>query len=119
MTGGSDDAPHAGDQGAGAAMPEHPDGAGLALAGWSALHAVPDVPPWMRAELVRLRAAFPEFTFDIRPGWRGLAFEAWRDPGAGGVYAVITGDAGELWRELAGSQGGMRPTGEICGRAAR
>ena len=64
-----------------------------------------DVPPSMRAELVRLRAAFPEFSFDICPGWRGLMFEAWRDPGAGGVYAVITGDAGELWRELAGSQG--------------
>jgi hypothetical protein len=60
----------------------------------------------MRAELVRLRAAFPEFSFTICPGWRGLTFEAWRDPGAGGVYAVITRDAGELWRELEKSQAG-------------
>ena len=118
MTGGTDDAPHA-ESGAGAAGPGHPYSEGLALARWSALHGAPIVPPWMRAELVRLRAAFPEFSFDICPGWRGLMFEAWRDPGAGGVYAVITGDAGELWRELAGSQGGMRPAAETCGREAR
>jgi len=54
----------------------------------------------MRAELVRLRAAFPEFSFGICPGWRGLTFEAWREPGPGGWYAVINRDAGELWREL-------------------
>ncbi len=118
MTGGTDDAPHADDQAAGPAAPEHPHSGGLALAGRSALHGAPIVPPWMRAELVRLRAAFPEFSFDICPGWRGLMFEAWRDPGAGGVYAVITGDAAELWRELAGSQGGLRPAGETCGREA-
>ncbi len=119
MTGGIDDAPHSDDQAARAGGPEHPYGGGLALAGWSALHAAQDVPPWMRSELVRLRAAFPEFSFDICPGWRGLMFEAWRDPAAGGVYAVITGDAGELWRELAGSQGGLRSAADTCGREAR
>ncbi len=93
MTASTEDAPHAGDEGAGAT-------------GWSALHARPGAPPWMRAELVRLRAAFPEFSFTICPGWRGLTFEAWRVPGAGGVYAVITRDAGELWRELEKSQAG-------------
>ncbi len=119
MTGVIDDAPHADDQGARAGGPEHPYNGGLALAGRSALHGAPIVPPSMRAELVRLRAAFPEFSFDICPGWRGLMFEAWRDPGADGVYAVITGDARELWRELAGSQGRMRPAAETCGREAR
>ena len=68
----------------------------------------PAAPPWMRAELVRLRAAFPEFSFGICPGWRGLTFEAWRDPGAGGLYAVITCDAAELWRELE-KAGRVRP----------
>ena len=45
----------------------------------------------MRAQLVRLQAAFPEFSFTIGPGWRGLTFEAWRDTGGAGLYAVITG----------------------------
>jgi hypothetical protein len=58
----------------------------------------------MLAELVRLRAAFPEFSFGIRPGWRGLMFEAWREPGPNGLCAVITQDAVELWHELAASQ---------------
>ena len=31
-------------------------------------------------------------------------FEAWRDPAAGGLYAVITEDACELWRELEACQ---------------
>lgn len=119
MTGGTDNSPRVDDQGARTAGAEHPYDGGPTLAGWSVLHGAPDVPPWMGAELVRLRAAFPEFSFDICPGWRGLVFEAWRDPGAGGVYAVITGDVRELWRELAGGQGGMRPTGETCGREAR
>jgi hypothetical protein len=57
-------------------------------------------PPWMRADLARLQAAFPAFSFAIRPGQRGFTFEAWRDPAAGGLYAVITDDARELWREL-------------------
>ncbi len=78
----------------------YPDAPWPAMAERSALRARWDAPPWMRAELVRLRAAFPEFSFGICPGWRGLTFEAWREPGPGGLYAVITRDAGELWREL-------------------
>ncbi len=99
-TGMDDDAPPGGDEGADAARPEHSYSDGLALAGWPVLRARPGAPSWMRAELVRLRAAFPEFSFTICPGWRGLTFEAWRDPGRGGVYAVITRNAAELWREL-------------------
>jgi hypothetical protein len=108
-TGTDDDAPQGGDEGTGAAGSEHSYSDGLALARWSVLRARPGAPPWMRAELVRLRAAFPEFSFRIWPGWRGLTFEAWRDPGVGGVYAVITRDARELWHELEKSQGRLRP----------
>ncbi len=118
-TGEDDDAPHGGDVGAGAAGPEHSYGDGLALAGWSVLRARPGAPPWMRAELVRLRAAFPEFSFNICPGWRGLTFEAWRDPGAGGVYAVITRNAAELRRELEKSRDGLRPAADTHRNEAR
>jgi hypothetical protein len=58
------------------------------------------VPFPTRANLDRLRAAFPDFAVGISRGWRGPVFEAWRDPAAGGLYAVITDDARELWREL-------------------
>ncbi len=57
-----------------------------------------------RADLDQLRAAFPDFSFGISRGWRGPVFEAWRDPAVGGLYAVITEDAGELWRELEACQ---------------
>jgi hypothetical protein len=57
-----------------------------------------------RANLDRLRAAFPDFAVGISRGWRGPVFEAWRDPAAGGLYAVITDDARELWRELEACQ---------------
>jgi len=118
-TGTDDDAPQGVDGGAGAAGPEHSCSEGLALAGWSGLRARPGAPPWMRAELIRLQAAFPEFSFSVCPGWRGLAFEAWRDPGAGGMYAVITRDARELWRELEKSQSGLRPVADTCRKEAR
>jgi hypothetical protein len=58
----------------------------------------------MNAELIQLRAAFPGFSFGVCRGWRGVVFEAWRDAGAGGLYAVITPDASELWRELEACQ---------------
>jgi hypothetical protein len=73
----------------------------------------------MRAELARLRAAFPAFSFSICAGWRGLMFEAWRDPGAGSLYAVITRDAGELWRELDATQAGPRPVTGTRGKRTR
>ena len=78
----------------------HPCDGALPVAGWSALLGRPVAPLWMRAQLVRLQAAFPEFSFTIGPGWRGLTFEAWRDTGGAGLYAVITRDVAELWREL-------------------
>jgi hypothetical protein len=119
MTAGPDDAPQADHQGGGAARQEHSYSGGLALDGWSVLHAVPVAPPWMRAELVRLRAAFPDFSFGICPGWRGLTFEAWRNPGAGGVCAVVTRDAGELWHELEESRGGVRRVADPSRNEAR
>ena len=73
----------------------------------------------MRAELVRLQAAFPEFSFGICPGWRGPMFEAWRDPGTGDLYAVITQDAPELWRELETSQAEQRPAADAAGQEPR
>ena len=73
----------------------------------------------MCAELARLRAAFPEFSFRICPGWRGPAFEAWRDPHPdGGLYAVITRDAAELWHELDDCQDTMRPVTDVRRREA-
>lgn len=70
----------------------------------SALDSRLAVPFPARADLDRLRAAFPDFSFGISRGWRGPVFEAWRDSAAGGLYAVITEDARELWRELEASQ---------------
>jgi hypothetical protein len=61
---------------------------------------IPGAPLSMKAQLSRLSAAFPAFSFAICPSWRGLMFEAWRDPDAGGLYAVITQDADEMWHEL-------------------
>ena len=119
MTSSTEDTPQSDHEGAGAAGPEHSYSDGLALAGWSVLRARPGAPPWMRAELVRLRAAFPEFSFNICPGWRGLTFEAWRDPSAGGVYAVITRNAAELWRELEKSRDRLRPTADTCKKETR
>jgi hypothetical protein len=92
----------------------HPDDGALPVAGWSALLARPVVPLWMRAQLVRLQAAFPEFSFTIGPGWRGLTFEAWRDTGGAGLYAVITRDVAELWRELEKGHAGSRPIADTC-----
>ena len=80
------------------------DAAWLAMAGPPGVRPRPGAPLWMLTELVRLRTAFPEFSFVICPGWRGLMFEAWREPGLGGLCAVVTQDAGELWHELAASQ---------------
>ena len=82
---------------------------GLASAMRPALRAAPGAPPSMTAHLERLRSAFPAFSFSIRPGWRGLAFEAWREGAAAGLYAVITSDARELWHELEQCQAGREP----------
>jgi hypothetical protein len=88
---------------AGRAGHEHGAPTPPALTSWSILRPL-TVPPSMIAELARLRAAFPAFSISIRPGWRGLTFEAWRDSAATGLYALISQDAGELWRVLDASQ---------------
>jgi hypothetical protein len=111
MTAGQDDEDQSGHAHLG-------DGA-VPVAGWSALLGRPVVPLWMRAQLVRLQAAFPEFSFTIRPGWRGLTFEAWRDAGGAGLYAVITQDVAELWRELEKGQAGSRPVADMRGSEGR
>ena len=71
------------------------------------------------AKLVRLQAAFPEFSFGICPGWRGPVFEAWGETGTGGLYAVITQDARELWRELDASQAEQREAADAAGKEPR
>ena len=90
------------------------DGLGLGLTRRSLLFGRAGAPLWMRAELVRLGTAFPAFSFSIRPSWRGLTFEAWRDNSVSGLYAVITQDATELWRELDTVPSG---TGPVTGRS--
>jgi hypothetical protein len=77
------------------------------MANWPALRRRPDPPLWMRMELASLRIAFPAFSFAVCNGWRGPAFEAWRDPALGGLYAVITSDAGELRSALEAAQAGV------------
>jgi hypothetical protein len=73
----------------------------------------------MRAELVRLQAAFPEFSFGICPGWRGPVFEAWSETGSGDLYAVITADARELWRELEAGQAEQRSVADAARQEPR
>jgi hypothetical protein len=104
MAAEEDEVPRAHGEDADRAVQAHWYDWGLALDSRSLLHGRRATPPWMRAELVRLRAAFPEFSFGICPGWRGPMFEAWRETGTGDLYAVITSDARELWRELQASQ---------------
>ncbi len=117
MTASGDDASRTGDEST--AGPDDPYGRDALLGVWPALQAALGVPLWMGAELDRLRATFPEFSFGLCRGWRGLMFEAWRDPGAEGLYAVITRDPVELWRELGKYQDGLRPVTNTCGDGAR
>ena len=85
---------------------QEPRRGGLAPATRTALRMAADAPPSVTAHLVRPSAAFPAFSFSIRHGWRGLAFEAWRAPSTAGLYAVITNDVRELWHELEQCQPG-------------
>ena len=70
------------------------------LTWWPSLHPKNATPTWMRTDLARLESAFPAFSFTICRGRRGPSFEAWRDTTRSGLYAIITDDPGELWREL-------------------
>src|SRR5690242_10370869 len=57
-------------------------------------------PVEMRADLTRFGSIFPAFSFMICMGWDGPRIEAWRDTTLSGLYAIITDDPAELWREL-------------------
>ena len=46
-------------------------------------------------------------------------FEVWRETGTGGLYAVITQDARELWRELEASQAQRRTVADAAGKEPR
>ena len=116
MAAGEDGPPRVHGRDADVTGQEYLYGWGLALECKSLLHGRQAAPPWMRAELVRLQGAFPDFSFGICPGWRGPMFEAWRETGTGGLYAVITADARELWRELEASQAQRRTAAEAPGR---
>jgi hypothetical protein len=112
---GEDDTPPVRDD-AGGAVQAHWYDWGLALDTRSPLRGRQAAPPWMRAELIRLQGAFPEFSFGICPGWRGPMFEAWREMGTGDLYAVITADARELWRELEAGQAGRGAAADVAGQ---
>jgi hypothetical protein len=116
---GENDTPSTGGQDAGSAVQAPGYDWGLALDSRSLLRGRQVAPPWMRAELVRLQAAFPEFSFGICPGWRGPVFEVWRGTGTGDLYAVITSDARELWRELEASQADQRAAADAAGHEPR
>jgi hypothetical protein len=119
MAAGEDDTPPARGQDAGGAVQAQWYDWGLALDSRSLLRGRQAAPPWMRAELLRLQAAFPEFSFGICPGWRGPVFEVWRETGTGGLYAVITQDARELWRELEASRAERGPVADTAGKEPR
>jgi hypothetical protein len=116
---GDDDTSPDHGQDAGGAVQAHRYDWGLALDSRSLLRGRQAAPPWMRAELVRLQAAFPEFSFGICPGWRGPVFEVWRETGTGDLYAMITQDTRELWRELEASQADQRAAADAAGHEPR
>ena len=119
MAAGEDDTPSARGQDTGGAVQAHGYDWGLALDSRSLLRGRQAAPRWMRAELVRLQAAFPQFAFGICPGWRGPVFEVWRETGTGDLYAVITSDARELWHELEASQADQREAADAAGQELR
>jgi hypothetical protein len=116
---GEDDTPPVTGRDAGGAVQAYRFDWGLALDTRSLLRGRQAAPPWMRAELVRLQAAFPDFSFGICPGWRGPVFEVWRETGSGDLYAVITADARELWRELEAGQADQRAAADAAGHEPR
>jgi hypothetical protein len=70
------------------------------LTQWPLLQPKDATPIWMWTDLARLESAFPAFSFAICKGWDGPRFEAWRDATLSGLYAIITDNPRELWREL-------------------
>jgi hypothetical protein len=70
------------------------------LALWPWRHLKDATPIELRTDLAWLESAFPTFSFTICEGWGGPRIEAWRDTSLSGLYAIITDDPRELWREL-------------------
>lgn len=75
-------------------------GMGQVRTRWSLHHPRDATPTEMWADLTRLESAFPGFSSAICQGWDGPRFEARRDATLSGLYAIITDDPRELWREL-------------------
>jgi hypothetical protein len=71
MAADEDDPAQAGAGDVGCAGREYPYGGGLAVDGRSLLNGTPEVPSWMRAELARLRVAYPRVLFQHPPGLAG------------------------------------------------
>jgi len=67
---------------------------------WLSGHPIDAASTEMWIDLARLESAFPAFSFTICNGWGGPRIEAWRDTSLSGLYAIITDDPRELWREL-------------------
>src|SRR5260370_20563288 len=88
MAAGEGDTPPVRGEDAGGAVQAHWYDWGLALDSRSLLRGRRAAPPWMRAELVRLQAAVPEFAFGICPGWRGAGVAGRRGHGTGGPFAL-------------------------------
>ena len=86
--------------GVGKAAPIHAVGIDPVPAHFPTLQPACATPVEMRADLARFESTFPAFSFMICMGWDGPRIEAWRDTTLSGLYAIITDDPGELWREL-------------------
>jgi len=96
-------ATHTDDQdlpGGGKTRPGRAIGMDDVLTRWPSHHPRDATPMEMWTDLARLESAFPAFSFMIRKGWDGPRFEAWRDTTLSGLYAIVTDDPYELWREL-------------------
>jgi hypothetical protein len=85
---------------AGKAAPARAAGIDPAPARGPSLQPTCATPVEIRADLARFESTFPAFSFMICMGWDGPRIEAWRDTTLSGLYAIITDDPGELWREL-------------------
>lgn len=88
----------------GMADPRRASGTGPALTRLLSFHPEGTMPMQMWTDLTRLECAFPDFSFAISEGRHGPRFEAWRGTTQSGLYAVITDDPCELWRELGVSE---------------
>ena len=61
----------------------------------------------------------PEILVRHLSGLEGADVEAWRETGTGVLYAVITQDARELWRELEANQAKRSTAADAAGQEPR